>query len=647
MQELMRKHRRMILGFMLVFICVPFIFFFGMPSARKDTGVSQDNVATVGGVPITEAQYRQALDRTAQSVTRGQEQRPTYQDLVKSGVTEGVLKQLVDSSLITLQENSRDMSVDSKVLEKQIREWKEFKDEKGNFNPAAYNEWIRNMKDWDSLYARLRESISRQIYLNAMLAIGNRVSDRELDKELEADGTKMVMKYARIDLAVNPTDEQIQKQYDENKEQYRRPPTNTADFVAVSLVPEVPQKALDAVKEARSGADFAEVVKKYSDLSAPGGDDLGWKPVEENPASHLAPLYALAVGQVSDPVYGPAGYTIYKVEEERTNADTQVREVHGRQIVVNATLTEEERAARQAKAELVSAKAKKSDLATAAQENGLTVLRASKFSTTSTEVENVPREDVAVFRSGISSQKDDQVFAPVKGRANVYVGKVVESVPGDIPPLDEVKMRVSNDVVSKVKQTEDYKKQVVTLTDKIKAEAKNIDEIPAKFPQLKVEVKQTEKPFTRKDMLYQQQIYLSSSEIFDRLGKAEPGTLAGPLKGMLGDNWFVQLVERTGPTDEEKAKWPEERKKLREEKEQRSVYEALTDFSQDLRERMLDKVAVRRNEDVIARILGQGKYAPKDEKKPEDAKKEGAVPAATTAAPAPAPAPAAPAAPEK
>ena len=30
MQELMRKHRRVILGFILVVICVPFIFFFGI-----------------------------------------------------------------------------------------------------------------------------------------------------------------------------------------------------------------------------------------------------------------------------------------------------------------------------------------------------------------------------------------------------------------------------------------------------------------------------------------------------------------------------------------------------------------------------------------------------------------------------------------
>jgi hypothetical protein len=206
-----------------------------------------------------------------------------------------------------------------------------------------------------------------------------------------------------------------------------------------------------------------------------------------------------------------------------------------------------------------------------------------------------------------------------------------------------VKTRVSNDIVSKTKQTDAYKKKVSDLTDKIKAEVKSIDEIPAKFPDLKAEVKQTEKPFTRKDMLYQQQIYLSSTEIYDSLGKAEPGTLAGPLKGMLGDNWFVELVERTGPTEEDKAKWPEERKTLREQKEQRNSYSVLADFTQDMRARMLDKSAVKRNQDTISRILGQGKYAPKEEEAAEGEKKEGEVPvvptAVPTAAPAAAPAP--------
>ena len=644
MQELMRKHRRAILVFIIVVIGGPFIFLFGMPSIKKDTNVRQEEVASVGGVPISEAEYRQALDRMAQMMAQGKKDRPNYKELAESGTTENVLKQLVDSALITLQEKNRNLAVEDSVLQKQIRDWKDFKDEKGNFNPAAYNEWIHNMKDWDSLYARMREGISRQMYLNAMLSIGSRVSDRAIDKELEGDGTKMTIKYARIDLPVTPTDEEIQKQYDDNKEQYRRPPTNTADFVAIPLTPEVPQKALDAVKEAREGADFGEVAKKYSDLTTPGADDLGWQAVEENPAPHLAPLYALAVGQVSDPVSGPAGYVVYKLEEERTNPDTKVREVHGRQIVVNAALSEEDRAARQAKAELVAAKAKQSDLETAAKENGLTVLRAAQFTTASMEIENVPRQDVPVFRSGISSQKDDQLFKPIRGRVNIYVGKVVESVPGDVPPLDEVKARVSNDVVSKTKQTDEYKKKLSDLTDKIKAEVKSIDEIPVKFPELKAEVKQTEKPFTRKDMLYQQQIYLSSSEIYDLLGKAEPGTMAGPAQGMLGDKWFVQLVEKTAPTAEDKAKWPEERKKLREQMAQRSSYEVMADFTQDLRERMLEKVPVRRNEDTIARILGQGKYAPKEESSADTGKKNAAAPPAPAAAPAPvAPPPVAPA----
>jgi len=112
--------------------------------------------------------------------------------------------------------------------------------------------------------------------------------------------------------------------------------------------------------------------------------------------------------------------------------------------------------------------------------------------------------------------------------------------------------------------------------------------------------------------------------------------MAGPVQGMLGDQWFVQLVERTSPGDEDKAKWPDERKKLREQMAQRGSYEVMADFTQDLRERMLDKVSVRRNEDTIDRILGQGKYAPKDEK--EEAAPQGDQKSAPVSAPAAAPA---------
>ncbi|MBW7863973.1 MAG: hypothetical protein GX580_16650 [Candidatus Hydrogenedens sp.] len=643
MQDFMRKHRKIILGFILLVIGVPMVFFFGMPSAQKQLEQESAEIAKVGGVPISEAQFRRALDGTAQMMARSRGgQRPTYEEMDKDGTVQMVMEQLIDSSLITLQEQQRNFTVNDKVLHRQIQDWAVFKDENGNFKPAAYNEWVRNTTEWDEIYDELRRSTARQVYLGMALAPSRRITESQIDEELEADYTKLTMKYVKIEPPVTPTDEEIQKQYDENQEQYRNPADNRAEFIFVSLQPDVPEKALEVVKAAREGADFAELAKNNSALTTPEGGDMGWRKVEENPAPHIAPLYALAPGEVSEPVSGPTGFFIYKVDEERTD-DAGVREVHYRQIIIEAALSPEERTLREDIARQISETAKKEGLQAAEGRHGLPVQKTGLFTQTSIEIENVNRMDVPQFRSQLLSQKDETVLNPITARNGIYVGKVVETIEGVIPPLAEVRDRVSNDVVTSTRQTDAYKAKVDGICKRIKAELKSIDEIPATFPELETEVKLTDKPFTRRDMLYQYQIYMQTQQVYDAIGKAEPGTMAGPLQGMLGDTWFVQLVERIPPTQEDQAKWPEERKQRLDMARRMAESEYVSDFTKDLRERMLAQVTFTQNTDAFDRILGRGKYAA-----PPAAAEEGAEAApadGTAAAPAEsAPAESAPAA---
>jgi len=626
MQDFMRKHRKLILVLILIFIGIPFVFFFGMPSQQRSTEVSDDPVMEVAGVPITESQFRRALDATAQQMARRGGQRPTYEELDAAGQVKAIQEQLLDSTLITVEDQKRGFKVGRDFLEKQLRDLPMFKDEEGRFNAEAYNEWVSMPQDWDAIYQEMREGVSRQAYLSVMLAPARRVLDAKIEEELAADYTKLKIKYAKIEMPVTPTEEEIQKQFADNQEKYRKPADNRADYVALSLAPPVPEKAVEAVTRARAGEDFAALFKEYSTLTVPEGGDMGWRKVEENPTEHMAPLYALPVGGVSDPVFGPTGYFIYKVEEERT-ADDGAREVHFRQIVMEAKLSEEEMQQRKDLAAAVAARAKESDLATAAAENSLTVAQTGVFTTASTEIAGIPRFDVPAFRSQVPGQKDDTLYTPVQGRSYLYVAKVTETVEGVVPPLDEIRERVTNDTIAALRKREDSQAQLQELCKRIAAEITSLDQIPAKFPDLKAEVKVTEKPFTRKDMLWQYQIYISAPDIYEKLGNAEPGKVAGPITGMLQDTWFVELVEKTPPTEEDKAKWPEERKQKKEQEIRALLAEYEPDFRKDLRERMLAQVSFTQDQDAMDRILGRGKYAPEKE---EDEK-----PAGDAAAPAP------------
>ena len=111
MQEWMRKHRRLLYFFIFVFIGVPMVLFFGMPSLRGRGGSQQEYsdavIAKVGNIPILESEFRQQLDAVAARRTQSGTERPTYQELDKDGTATRVVEQLTDAALIKIKEQQK------------------------------------------------------------------------------------------------------------------------------------------------------------------------------------------------------------------------------------------------------------------------------------------------------------------------------------------------------------------------------------------------------------------------------------------------------------------------------------------------------------------------------------------------------------
>lgn len=126
------------------------------------------------------------------------------------------------------------------------------------------------------------------------------------------------------------SDEDAQKYYDENKKQFDRPEQVRASHILIkpdttdpNLDPNQAQalaraKAEDLLKQAKAGADFAELAKANSDCpSSAKGGDLGYfgkgrmVPPFEKAASELEP------GQLSGVVKTQFGYHIIKVTDRK------------------------------------------------------------------------------------------------------------------------------------------------------------------------------------------------------------------------------------------------------------------------------------------------------------------------------------------
>ena len=615
MQEWMRKHRRIIMFFILVFIGVPMVIFFGMPRGQQGPGDIQDNViAQVGNVPITEAEFRQRLDALAAQRAHPERGRPSYRDLDADGSVQRVIEQLVDTALIKMREQERSLDVENALLADQMKEWEWFQDEHGNFNRDAWNEWVASVRDWDDIYDELREAVSRQVFMGAVTAPAGRVLQRKVDEELMLEKTRLRVRHANVSLALDLSEEEIQAHYEENPDDYRERSTYLAEFIAIPIMPEVPELAWELIERARDGEDFEALATEYSDLQQPVGGTMGWRREGDFVSPHLRPFFALELGDVSEPVLGPDGFHIYTVEDERFNESAEQWEVRGRQIVLHAELDEETLAEREQLADEISARLQEADDPEAiAEEYGFELLQTDYYNRWVLEIDNIHHDDMYRFR-GRSLDEDYPPWEPIKARRHIYLANVVDTKLGDLKPIDEVRDEIIESITNERRRTEEYQAELETHIEAIEGQVDSLDNITALNPALAVEIGETEELFSRRDSLFQQQIYVQTRDVINLLQDKEVGDVAGPLSGFLGGYWFFELLERDAPTPEELADMQEEREEMKERFIQTAQFEMMSDFTQDLRERMMASVSFTQDTAAFDRILGRDW----DEETPDD-----------------------------
>lgn len=611
MQEWMRKHRRIIFTFIFAFIGVPMVIFLipmgGGRRGGQDPRQTQSEsvIAQVGGIPITEAEYRQRLDALAAQRAQQGMGRPTYEELEKDGTATRALEQLTDAALIKLQEKKRAFSVNEQLLAKQMQKFQMFQDEEGNFNPDAWNEWVQSIENFDEIYEDVQETVTRQVYLGTITASSGRILKKKIDDELLAEQTKLKFKHAKVELLITPSEEELLAHYNDNPDTYREPELNQVEFLKISIIPEVPELALQLVERARNGEDFAALATEFSDVKEPEGGAMGWRRAGDFVSPQLEPFFALAYNEVSDPVLGPNGYIIYKVEEERFNDVTGEREINGRQIQLNVEIDPAVLAEREKMANEIATKLRGgADIHAVAAEYGLDVLRTDFFNRMKLEIENIHHEDIYTFRGQMLAE-DAEPWTMVKAKRHLYIGKIIEKKPGELPPFEDVREKAVENVKNERKRTDEYRERLEEKINIIKAQVDKVDNIKGLDADLAVEVGQIEEPVTRKDSLFQKKIYVQTTEIFDALKDKAVGEVGGPVKGFLGEYWFFELLERDAPTPEKLAEMTKERKEVKDRIVQTAQYEILADFTKNLRETEIANTPFTQDNEAFDRILGR------------------------------------------
>jgi len=614
----MRKHMKAILIGVMILIIPMFVVWGGYRSSGRGGPAESEGpvaVATVGDVPIMSTQYRQQL--RAELARRAQQtggEMPSFQEAAADGTAERVLDGLIDSILVGFEVEKRAFDFDRDFLIDRLKEQPAFRDDSGAFDPTAWNMWLERQEEqnWNAIYADLADRAGRQVLLQEIMAPA-RVLDSDVRRQFEENFTKIQVKALKLDPPIEPTDEQIQAQYDEDPTQYQWPQTRDVEFVVMSLKPERPPLLDELVQRIRDGEDFAELAKQHSD--APGaqtnGGDMGWTAQNDDLPDNLKALFEIPVGTVSAPIEYAGAYFIYSVPEERINEQTGEREVKASQIRIRPELDQAERQAREEKADafLIEARAA-GDLRAAAEQAQLTVHTLTGVSTDSTELENVDTMDIRTFARGLEGLYGGDVSNVIAGRNDLYVAKITHIEPPVQRPLEEVREQVTEDTANAIRRSPERRAELKALGQNMADGVHSVEQLMAKYPDMNLELKET-KDFTRRDFLWNEGLYVQAVDIFEAVGKEQPGTFAGPLQGFQGEAYFVELLKKSPPTDEDwENEWPEQEKSLRESALANKRNQLLMDYLAHLRERAGTGTPVQRNYLALSEILGTNEDTP-------------------------------------
>ncbi|MGZ5473679.1 MAG: peptidyl-prolyl cis-trans isomerase [Thermoanaerobaculia bacterium] len=192
----------------------------------------------------------------------------------------------------------------------------------------------------DAEYRRTNENAKvRYVLLPAAQAETLTVTPAEVDayyKAHQSDFTHgeqrrvryILADYAKLRGEVKPTEAELRKLYEQNKENYLRPASAHVLHILVKSEPgATPQadaaakaKAEGIVTQLRGGADFAGLARASSEdpSSSGNGGDMGWVDMGKTVEPFERAIFSIPLNTVSDPIRTQEyGYHIVKVVERR------------------------------------------------------------------------------------------------------------------------------------------------------------------------------------------------------------------------------------------------------------------------------------------------------------------------------------------
>ena len=362
------------MGVLLGIICLSMLTYLIPGLGSASFNASPDAVATVGGHDITAVDVQQQLNLAL----RGQ----SVPDALKGFYAKQVLDQIIFKQALQVEAQRLGLQVTDQELSDRIKQ----------ILPAAWNgdTWLKDKYTTEvetrtgmgvpEFEGFLRDQMLQEKF-HQLVTDAITVSPEEMQREYVRRNEKVQIEYALIkpsDLAtsIQPTDAELNAFYAKHSAQYQVPEKRSSRYALLDLnrlrgttqpsdaalhayynahnedyqvpnrvhvehilfktigktdaeIAEIRQKADDVQKKAKSGANFEDLAKKFSedDATKPKGGDLGWIVEGQTVPEFQQAAFTLPKGSVSDLVKTQYGFHIIKVLDHETARTKPFEEV--------------------------------------------------------------------------------------------------------------------------------------------------------------------------------------------------------------------------------------------------------------------------------------------------------------------------------
>ncbi|MGD2269188.1 MAG: SurA N-terminal domain-containing protein [Desulfobacterales bacterium] len=512
MLSLMRKHAgSWIIKFLLGAVIIAFIpFGYGLYQQK-----GEGKVASVDGEPIVYGEYRQIYNNLLDQMRQNFGNSLTDDMINSLGLKDRALNQLIEHKLMLAEADRLGFRVSDQEVADAIRKIEVFQSG-GVFDSRRY-EYIlsRNRISKEDFETQQKESMLVN-KLRSFVADNLKVSDVEALEWYKWSNLSVNVEFVLFNPAkytgIEPSDQEIETFYDENKPSYKKqaqvkaryvffapqtyenrvtvsedevqqyyethkeefhtPKTVEARHILLRVekdaepqdVAKARTKALDIFKMAEENKDFAELAKKYSEgPSKAQGGYLGAFKHEDMVEPFSNKAFSMKAGQISEPVRTQFGWHIIKVEKINEAATTSFKEAK-KQIQEKITLEKAKTIAYDEAEAVYDESFEGDDLIISASQRDLQVQTTEFFSRQSPikGIKNRSKFAAAAFSLDLMEISEIQDL-----NDGFCILQVIEKTPERIAELDEVKAKVKTDLIKK-KQEEKALQDANTLISALK-----------------------------------------------------------------------------------------------------------------------------------------------------------------------------------